>query len=218
MVLDKRQAGSEPGSRREARRAEELTRRRADIVAAATEVFSAKGHQGAQMTEIAAAAEISLASLYASFSGKEELYAAAMRSVATEASRELGGRIAQISDPIERCLELIDGIFHVFETHRGLFHIFLSGAEGQPPNPAASGLSEDQRIAFRAWVTELARDALQSGGHSSLDPEVFAASLLGAVMHNASLALDAGASSLTDCVPALRAIFAQILRREDGEE
>jgi AcrR family transcriptional regulator len=45
-------------SRREQRRRQDLQRRRSDILAAASSVFAAKGFHDAQMTEIAAAAEV----------------------------------------------------------------------------------------------------------------------------------------------------------------
>jgi TetR/AcrR family transcriptional repressor of mexJK operon len=61
------------GSRREQRRAQELAGRRADLLDAALEVFAEKGFDGAQISEIAGLAEVSLASLYAMFRFYEAL-------------------------------------------------------------------------------------------------------------------------------------------------
>jgi len=57
----------------ERRRHEDLTRRRADAIAGAATVVAAKGFHDAQMSEIAAAAEVSRNSLYALFERKERL-------------------------------------------------------------------------------------------------------------------------------------------------
>ena len=64
----------ESTSRRKNRRERELANRRDDAIDGAAAVFAAKGFHEAQMTEIAAAAELSLASLYSMFRGKEELF------------------------------------------------------------------------------------------------------------------------------------------------
>ena len=61
-------------SRRQKRRAEDLARRRSDVLAAAAAVIAAKGFHDAQMTEIASAAEVSLATVYALFDGKDRIF------------------------------------------------------------------------------------------------------------------------------------------------
>ena len=60
-------------SLREQRRQLERDQRRADIVSAASRLFGEKGYDGTQIAEIATAAEVSLASLYSLFEGKEEI-------------------------------------------------------------------------------------------------------------------------------------------------
>ena len=92
---------SSPVSPRENRRANELAQRREDALAAASAVFAAKGYHDAQMTEIAAAAELSRASLYSMFTGKEELYQQVISSGA-EAVREPGADdsgVAEVQHP-----------------------------------------------------------------------------------------------------------------------
>ena len=61
-------------SLRERRRRDGLERRRADAIAGASTIFAAKGFHDAQMSEIAAAAELSRNSLYSIFESKEQLY------------------------------------------------------------------------------------------------------------------------------------------------
>ena len=58
------------------RREREAARRRADVLAVASEIFAEKGYEGAQISAIARVAEVSLATVYAMFKSKEELYQA----------------------------------------------------------------------------------------------------------------------------------------------
>ncbi|MGH7288555.1 MAG: TetR family transcriptional regulator, partial [Myxococcota bacterium] len=53
-----------PRSRREERRERELELRRADVLAAALAEFAEKGFDGAQMSALAARAEVALGTLY----------------------------------------------------------------------------------------------------------------------------------------------------------
>ena len=76
-------AGPELRSVREERRLREIALRREDVLVAAAATFAAKGFQGAQVAEIANAAEVSLNSVYGLFKGKEELYEAVVHAAAT---------------------------------------------------------------------------------------------------------------------------------------
>ena len=57
-------------SLREQRKRIELDHRKADIIRAASSIFGEKGYDGAQIAEIATAAEVSLASVYSLFEGR----------------------------------------------------------------------------------------------------------------------------------------------------
>ena len=54
--------------------------RRDEIVAAATRVFAEKGYAEAAISDIAEAAEVAVTAVYYHFSGKDDLFAAAMKS------------------------------------------------------------------------------------------------------------------------------------------
>ena len=62
------------------RRERENARRREDVLGAASTAFAERGFQGAQVSEIAAAAELSTKSVYALFPSKEVLYEEVIRS------------------------------------------------------------------------------------------------------------------------------------------
>lgn len=205
-------------SRREARRAQELAARRADAITGAAAVFSAKGFHDAQMAEIAAEAELSLATLYSLFKdGKEEIYQEVIRSAALEIRDVVQARVEAVDDPAERILETVDALFDCFEQHRDLMRILLSGTQGLPWRiRERMGPSQtDIASGFTAWVKGLCREAQGGGYLVGLDPDAFAASLIGAVTNAAASAVDARPRrSIARSGAAVRAIFARLLERE----
>ncbi len=98
-------------SPRERRRAEDLARRRDDCVAAAVAVFAEKGFHDAQMTEIAARAQLARATLYELFGGKDALYAEAIVTTARRLRDLVCDQVEKIEDPAERFLVVIDALF-----------------------------------------------------------------------------------------------------------
>ena len=76
MVVSRTETTDSNRSRREQRRERELELRRADVLAAATAEFAEKGFEGAQMSALAARAEVALGTLYSLFASKEQLFQA----------------------------------------------------------------------------------------------------------------------------------------------
>jgi len=109
---------------REKRREREAEFRRADIIAAASIVFGEKGFHGAQVAEIAAAAEISLNSVYTLFKGKEELYEAVLYAAAATIRDEMQAKAEALADPAAQLLSTIDSLFTCFDSHRHLLSIY----------------------------------------------------------------------------------------------
>ena len=123
---------SSPVSPRENRRANELAQRREDALTAASSVFAAKGYHDAQMTEIAAEAELSRASLYSMFTGKEELYQQVI-STAAEAVRDaVHEKVEALDDPGHQLLCVIDSLFACYEQNQNLLRIYVLGTQGLP--------------------------------------------------------------------------------------
>ena len=111
---------TQPHSVRAERRLRELELRRADVITAALAAFAAKGFDGAQVAEIAAAAELSTKSLYALFSSKEELYQEVIRSAAEAMRDTVQTQVDSIEDPREQLLSLIDSLFSCFDENEDL--------------------------------------------------------------------------------------------------
>ncbi|MBE3581912.1 MAG: TetR family transcriptional regulator [Thermoanaerobacteraceae bacterium] len=82
------------------------------ILAAAEEIFAAKGLEGARVDEIAARANINKRMLYHYFQGKEDLYTAVLKSN-FEKLLALGSRaITSSPDPVEQIKAVITSFFY----------------------------------------------------------------------------------------------------------
>lgn len=204
-------------SLRERRRQLEQDQRRADIVRAAARMFGEKGYDGAQIAEIATAAEVSLASLYSLFEGKEEIYQAAIESAAESIQEAVRGKVEPLDDPAERLLTLADSLFDCFEQNRDLLRIYARSTGGLPWRVRRT--MGDSSVAifqlFTSWVVRLSRQAQTAGYLQGLDPQVFSLTLIGSVTTTAAFAIEqAPEEPLTRAAPAVRAICERLLRGE----
>ncbi len=207
-------------SLREERRAHEQARRRADALAGATAVFAEKGFHEAQMTEIAAASELSRATLYALFGGKDELYGEVIRTSIERIRDTVMTRVESVPDAGKRLLTLIDALFDCFEENRDVLRIVLTGTQGLRSR-IRKRLGESGRSVekdFRNRVTELCSDAAQVGALGDLNPEAVAISLYGAVLTAAEHALDSDSGrSAAQLAAGVRDVFSRVLTGDSGE-
>lgn len=201
-------------SRRDGRREQEIELRKRDILVAAAAVFSEKGFQGAQVAEIANAAELSLNSVYGLFKGKEELYEAVIHAAAATVRDRVRAEVDAISDPAEKLLAVIDALFGCFDEHRHLLQIYARTTHGLPWR-VRQALGDDSLAVFQsftAWLVGIAKDAKRAGKLRDLDPETVALSLVGAVTTTAARWVEAPRhESLADAAPRVRALFAALL-------
>jgi len=205
-------------SPREKRRADREARRREDALAAAAGVFAAKGYHDAQMTEIAAAAELSRATLYALFAGKQELYEEVISEAAAAIGEAVRGDVAELDDPGERLLCVIDSLFARYEANQALLRIYAAGTHGLPFKIRdALGEATLQRfVQFTSWVGELAQQAQRAGLLAGLDPEVVGVSLMGTVTTTAARWIESSPERpLSQAAPAVRAMFQRLLGEEE---
>ncbi|MCZ7537620.1 MAG: TetR family transcriptional regulator [Acidimicrobiia bacterium] len=204
-------------SLREQRRQLERDQRRADIVSAASRLFGEKGYDGTQIAEIATAAEVSLASLYSLFEGKEEIYQAAIESAAESIEEAARDKVEPLDDPAERLLTLVDSLFDCFEQNRDLLRIYTRSTGGLPwrlrHTMGDSSVAIFQR--FTGWVVALSRQAQTAGYLQGLDAEVFSLTLIGSVTTTAAFAIErAPEEPLSRAAPAARAICKRLLLGE----
>jgi len=206
-------------SLRENRRAHERAQRRTDALAAASEVFAAKGYHDAQMTEIAAAAELSRASLYSMFAGKEDLYQQVISSGAEAVRDAVQDRVEALDDPGQQLLCVIDSLFSCYEQNQNLLRIYVLGTQGLPfkiRQAMGDSVAEIARD-FSKWVIEVAKRAKRAGYLRELAPETVGLSLVGAVTKIAAHWIETTPERpLSQAAPPVHAIFRQLLGARGG--
>ena len=210
--LDAAQPGGR--SRRDERRADEVARRRNDIVGAAASVFAAKGFHDAQISDIAASAEVSRASIYAMFEGKHELYAEVISTAAKAIDERVHAAVARLEDPAEQLLCVIDTLFECYEANLDLLRIYTLGTHGLrfKAREVIGDSSTEIFVAFTNWVVTLAQRAKQAGYLSGHDPEAVAVSLVGAVTTMAARRVEFSPERpISEAIPLLRAIFRDVV-------
>jgi AcrR family transcriptional regulator len=217
MIISEKETRSSKGSRRAERRERELELRRADVLAAAAAEFADKGFDGAQMSALAARAEVALGTLYSLFESKEQLFEAVMMTSADALQERLRAEVESVADPRERLLRLVDAGFECFRAEPLFFRMYTSATQGFPARirQAIGDAAQAHYERFTQWVVGLARDAAAAGALRGLDPEAFGLALLGALTHSTSAIL---AGSITHPPEALarevRVLFARLLEAE----
>jgi len=202
---------------REKRREREAELRRADIIAAASVVFGQKGFQGAQVTEIASAAELSLNSVYALFKGKEELYEAVLYAAVATIRDEVQARAETLADPAAQLLSVIDSLFACFDNHCHLLSIYARTTGGVPWRVGEAMGESSMRVfqEFTAWLVDVAHRAEKAGQIPDVDPETLAFSLIGTITTSASRWVeDSSQGSLSTEAPRVRALFERLILTE----
>src|SRR5688500_10908846 len=132
MSISPRETSDPPRSRREERRERELSLRRADVIAAAAAEFAEKGFDGAQMSALAARAEVALGTLYSLFESKEQLFQAVIETSANAVRASIQAEVLAVAGARERLLHLIDASFERFRTEPVFFRIYAQSTHGWP--------------------------------------------------------------------------------------
>ena len=201
-------------SPRENRRASELAQRRTDALAAASAVFATKGYHDAQMTEIAAAAELSRASLYSMFTGKEELYHEVVSTAAAVVRDVVRRQVESLDDPAQQLLCVIDSLFSCYEENENLLRIYAFATHGLPFK-IREGMGDSVLeifVAFTEWVIQIAKRARSAGYLHGLDPEAVGLALVGTVTTTAARWLETTPDRpLSRAAPPVKAVFQQLL-------
>lgn len=219
MTVSTRETPDPPRSLREERRERELSLRRADVVAAAAAEFAEKGFDGAQMSALAARAEVALGTLYSLFESKEQLFQAVIETSAEQARAAIQAEVLAVAGARERLLRLIDAAFEWFRSNPTFFRLYAQSTHGWPSRIRSTmGESAQAQFAdFAQWVVGLARDAAASGVLRGIDPEAFGLALMGALV-NVTSALTAGTTSrpVEALAADMRTLFERLLAPVEG--
>lgn len=95
-----------------------VQRRRAQIVAAAVELFSRQGYYNTTVLDVARKAGVSAGLIYQYVSDKDDVLLLALMSVLDLYRQEIPRALEGISDPLERCFEAIRAYCRVVDQHR----------------------------------------------------------------------------------------------------
>lgn len=146
---------------------ERLARRREEILAAALEVFSARGYAQATMEEVAAKAGVAKGSVYNYFPGKKDLF---IRSCSTalardeQASRQIVEADATAGEKLNRLIDLwYDGLERHREVSRLILEFWATAAREQEPNGRLSSAFAAMYDRFHDHVGAILDEGAGSG-------------------------------------------------------
>jgi AcrR family transcriptional regulator len=114
--------------------------RRAQLLDAASEVFTTRGYHAAAMDDIADAAGVSKPVLYQHFESKRDLYLALLDSSCERLGEVVADALASTEDNAERVVAAV-----------GAFYDFVSSASGEFRFVFESDLTGDNTVQRRLW-------------------------------------------------------------------
>ena len=151
---------------------------RADIVAAATRVFSARGYHGASMAEIADAVGMRKPSLYHHVRKKEDLLFAIHERLIDELTVETLRATSALQDPSERLVASLRVALHFVSRHKDAVTVFLQ------ENRVVRGPGERwrelvaKRDAYEHMVQGIIVDGIAAGRFIDIPPEIASKAVL----------------------------------------
>ncbi|HEX4212871.1 MAG TPA: TetR/AcrR family transcriptional regulator [Candidatus Dormibacteraeota bacterium] len=177
--------------------------RRRQIVEAAIDVITEQGYAGASLERIALKAGISRGLISYHFAGRDDLMAAVVTTVFTEAAAFMKPRMEAASSPTELLHEYLRGSLEYMRDHRAQLVSVVEISTGGSRGELRSGRSE---IARGVGVLEqILRAGQRTGEFRPFDPHVMAVTMRTAVDNvprqmalNPHLDLDAWAAELVD--------------------
>ena len=186
------------------------------MITAASAIFAEKGFGGAQINEIAAAAEVSLTSIYGMFGGKEDLYQEVITTAAQAVRDAVRKEVEALENPRDQLLGVIDSLFACWEENQDLLRIYARSTHGLPWKIRES-MGESSLEIFREfthWVIGLAERAEQAGCLRGLEPDAVTFSLIGAATTMATRWIEnTPERPLTAAAPPVRAVFERLIER-----
>ena len=163
-----------------ARRTETEPVRRAQLLKAARKVFRAKGYDGASVSEIVREAGVAQGTFYLYFPSKRDA-AVSLRDGLMETMAQAVAAALKSSTSFEDRLEsLIAAGFKVARRNADLFRLAFIGADETHPEMHSES---KEHASFLTAITDLFRDAVDSGEMEAMDPEIAARLALGLLQH-----------------------------------
>jgi AcrR family transcriptional regulator len=150
--------------------------RRAEIVAAATQIFAARGYGGVGMRDIADAVGIRGASLYHHFPSKEEILFAICLTVTREPVEENLPLLDAAGTPSERLAALVRA--HIRHLRRRRLEYLVGAHERASLTPEHLAEVDEYRYYYNRRVREVLAAGMRAGEFRELDPKLVALGML----------------------------------------
>jgi AcrR family transcriptional regulator len=163
------------------RRERERATHRAEILAAALELFAERGFHNVSMHEIAQRAEFAVGTLYKFFSSKEDLYKALVLEKAEQMHRSLEEALSKQGEVVAILKEYLARRAQLFADNAAFLRLYVAETQGASFNFRV-GLDRDVRKIYDQFLAQLA-SVLEGGVRAKvfrdLDPYYMAVSLEG---------------------------------------
>lgn len=194
------------------RRERERRRHKAEILDAATELFSEKGFHNVSMNEIASEAEFATGTLYNFFPSKEALYGEIMDNVAGNVLSVLTPILEGASDEKAKLMSYFAASVRIFHENAAAIRLLLRANQGRPPTQInAANLGENaSRIhdSVHGMLRQVVASGIEKGLFRALDPDVVALALDAALRTVVfSVAEDANEDALQERVSNIEKLF-----------
>ena len=165
------------------------------VLAAARELFEEVGYEETTIRQIAARADVSVGSVFTTFSGKAEILSQVMEDRLSGLYAELEMIIPHLRGPTVDRLRSIMAVHYGFETRRlRLFVAYVSASFVWSPVEGVVPLGRNARL--KAMLAEtLAAGAARGDVRSDIDTDTFVDILLGAYVWNYRHAPQGGADT-----------------------
>ena len=179
---------------------------REKLLEAAEKVFAKKGYYEAAVDEIVRQSSTSKGSVYFHFPTKESLLLAVMDHLGERLVQRVEGKIAQVTDPMQRLDIALTTTLETLTNHRTLARLLLSKGIGM--GSAFSRKRTELFGRFASLIEGLLREAVASKDTSPLNLEVVSHAWLGAVSEVVVTWLETGRPHpVREALPTLRELF-----------
>jgi AcrR family transcriptional regulator len=159
--------------------------RRAEIVAAARQVFLATGYAGVGLAEVASTGDVSRGSIYRYFpNGRSDLFVAVTEDLLTELHGRLRYAASVPFSPAKRLEHLIAAVFAFFQEEPNAYRLLFRDVWA-----AADPVVEASAVATRALLTAEIASVVADAGISADELTAISAGIFGFTMANVELSL-----------------------------
>ena len=163
-----------------ARRTESEPVRREQLLKAARKVFRANGYDGSSVSEIVREAGVAQGTFYLYFPSKKDAAVSLRDGLMETMAQEVTAAVKSHADFKGRLESLIGACFKVAQRNSDLFRLAFIGADETHPEMHSES---SEHASFLKAVTDLFKDASDTGEMAAMDPEIAARLATGLLQH-----------------------------------